>query len=246
MANPILVVPARLKATRLPNKPLALIAGDPMIVHVWRRAMEADIGPVVVAAAEVEIIAAVEKAGGRAVLTDPDLPSGSDRVWQALQTVDPSESHDIVVNVQGDVPTLDPAIIRATFDALAMDAAVDIATPVCPITRAEERTNPNVVKAAVGFKPNERSARALYFSRTPVPYGDGPLYHHIGLYAWRRVALKAFVNWPQGVLERRESLEQLRALENHLRIDAVLVDTAPLGVDAPDDLDRARFLLENR
>jgi 3-deoxy-manno-octulosonate cytidylyltransferase (CMP-KDO synthetase) len=237
--NPVVLIPARLAATRLPNKPLADIHGVPMIVHVWRRAMEADVGPVVVAAAEREIAEAVASAGGRAVLTDPGHPSGSDRIHQALQAIDPEGRHDVVVNVQGDLPTLDPAIVRAALEPLA-EPAVDIATLVAEIRTAYEREAPHVVKAVLGFAPDRRIARALYFSRTQVPTGEGPLYHHIGLYAYRRAALERFVKLPPGVLERREKLEQLRALEAGMRIDARLVDTVPLGVDTTDDLEEAR------
>lgn len=240
--NPIIVIPARLQATRLPNKPLADIHGDPMIVHVWRRALAANIGPVVVACAEQQIFDAVEKAGGKAVLTDPNHPSGSDRVHEALTKIDPDRTYDAVVNVQGDLPTIEPAAIRAVFAPLA-DPAVDIATLVTPIIEESERHNPNVVKCVAGFAENQRVARALYFSRATVPHGDGPHYHHIGLYAYRRAALERFVALPQGVLERREKLEQLRALENGMRIDAAIVDGIPLGVDTPADLDRARALL---
>ncbi|WP_041794245.1 3-deoxy-manno-octulosonate cytidylyltransferase [Pararhodospirillum photometricum] len=244
--TPLLVIPARLAATRLPNKPLADIHGEPMIVHVWRRALEADLGPVLVAAGDPEIVAAIHAVGGEAELTAPDLPSGSDRVWQALCRRDPEGRHDVILNVQGDLPTLAPQVLRETLRALATDPSIDIATPVCAITRPEERTNPNVVKAVAGFAPGARHARALYFSRASVPSGDGPLYHHIGLYAWRRAALAAFVGWAPGVLEQRERLEQLRALEHHLRIEAALVETVPLGVDTPEDLERARAALAPR
>ncbi len=240
---PIVLIPARLQATRLPNKPLADINGLPMIVHVWRRALAANVGPVVVAAAEQEIVDAVEAAGGKAVLTDPAHPSGSDRIREAVDKLDPDGRFDSVINVQGDLPTLEPAVVRAAFAPLAADAGVDIATLVTEITVEDERTNPNVVKAVVGFAPGQRLGRALYFSRATVPSGAGPHYHHIGLYAYRREALDRFCRLPQGVLEQREKLEQLRALENGMRIDAALVDTVPLGVDTPADLERARALL---
>lgn len=241
-ANPIVLIPARMASTRLPGKPLADIGGVPMIVQVWRRAMEANLGPVAVAAAEPEIAEAVTKAGGIAVLTDPDLPSGSDRVFQALERLDPNGKHDAVINVQGDLPTIDPRIIRQVFAPLA-EPAVDIATLIAAIVEPAERDNPNVVKAAVGLTPGQRIGRALYFSRAAIPTGEGPLYHHIGLYAFRRAALGRFVALPPGVLEKRERLEQLRALENGMRIDAALVDTVPLGVDTPAELERARVLL---
>ncbi len=245
-AKPIVVIPARLGSVRLPDKPLAEIHGEPMIVHVWRRAVEANIGPVVVAAGEAAIVAAVETAGGRAVLTDPGHPSGSDRAFEALRRVDPDGAHDIVVNLQGDLPTLDPQLLRAILEPLA-DPAVDIATLAVEITEPAERSNPNVVKAAAGFAPGAAIARALYFSRAPVPWAGAedalPLYHHIGVYAYRRAALERFVELPPGVLEGRERLEQLRALEAGMRIDVALVDTLPLGVDTPADLARARDLL---
>lgn len=236
------MIPARLAATRFPDKPLADIAGEPMIVHVLRRAEAARIGPVVVACGDAAIADAVTAAGGRAVMTDPDHPSGSDRVYEALRKIDPDGKYDAVVNVQGDLPTIDPAVIAAVFAPLA-DENVDIATLVAVITEAGERDDPNVVKAAVSLAPGASSGRALYFSRSAIPSGDGPLYHHIGLYAFRREALARFVALPQGVLERRERLEQLRALEAGMRIDAALVDTVPFGVDTPADLDRARDLI---
>lgn len=239
--NPVVVIPARMASTRLPNKPLADICGDPMIVQVWRRATEAGIGPVLVACAEQEIADAVTAAGGTAVLTDPDLPSGSDRVHQALQTFDPDGKFDAVVNVQGDLPTIEAADIRAVFDPLN-DPNVDIATLAAEIKRDEERTNPNVVKAVAAFG-NGRVARALYFTRATAPYGDGPLYHHIGLYTYRRAALDRFVALPPAELEQREKLEQLRALENGMVIAVALVDGVPLGVDTPEDLERAREVL---
>lgn len=240
--NPIVLIPARMTSTRLPGKPLADIAGEPMIVHVWRRAVEADVGPVVVAAAEPEIVAAVTAAGGRAMLTRPDHPSGSDRIFEALETVDPAGRHDIVINVQGDLPTIDPAIIRALLPPLD-DPAVDITTLGVVITNEEDRANPNVPKAVVGLRPGDRTGRALYFSRVTVPGCTGPHYYHIGLYAYRRAALARFVALSPGVLEMRERLEQLRALEAGMRIDMALVDTVPSGVDTPADLALARKVL---
>lgn len=213
-----------------------------MIVHVWRRGVESGLGPVVVAAAEAEIARAVEAAGGKAILTDPDLPSGSDRIFEALGKIDPTGRHDAIVNLQGDLPTIDPGIIRACMAPLT-DPAVDIATLVAEITDKREIDDPNVVKAALALAPGARAGRALYFSRRPVPSGDGPLWHHIGLYAYRADALRRFVALPPGQLERRERLEQLRALEAGMRIDAACVDTVPFGVDTPADLERARALL---
>jgi 3-deoxy-manno-octulosonate cytidylyltransferase (CMP-KDO synthetase) len=245
-SNPLVLIPARLASTRLPNKPLADINGLPMIVHVWRRADEAGIGPVVVAAAEPEIVEAVEAAGGRAVLTRADHASGSDRIFEALERLDPEGRHDAVINLQGDLPTIEPAAIRAVFAPLAA-AEVDIATLAAEIREPEERGNPNVVKIATAFPPQARIARALYFSRASIPWDGGdaglPLYHHIGIYAYRRAALARFVSLPASALERRERLEQLRALEAGMRIDVALVDTLPLGVDTPADLARARDIL---
>lgn len=241
--HPLVVIPARMASTRLPGKPLADIAGAPMIVQVWRRALEAEVGPVVVACAEEEIAAAVRAEGGTAIMTDPALPSGSDRVWQAVGAFDAAGHHDVIVNVQGDLPTLDPALIRASLEPFRSGSRADITTLVCEITDAEERTNPNVVKAVVGFRDDARIGRGLYFSRATVPHGEGPLWHHIGLYAYTRSALARFVALPPGVLEMREKLEQLRALENGLSIDCVRVDTVPLGVDTPADLEKARRIL---
>lgn len=240
--NPVILIPSRLASTRLPDKPLADIAGEPMIVHCWRRAMEADLGPVVVACGDAPIKDAIEAAGGLAVMTNPDHPSGSDRIFEALSVIDAAGAHDCIVNVQGDLPTIDPDVIRAALTPLE-NTDVDIATLIAEITEPEERTNPNVVKAVVGLGAGESVGRALYFSRATIPSGDGPLYHHIGLYAYRRQALERFVSLPPGVLEAREKLEQLRALENGMRIDAALVDTVPFGVDTPADLDRARQML---
>lgn len=242
--KPVVVIPARLAATRFPDKPLADIAGDPMIVHVWRRAAEAGIGPVIVAAGDRAIADAVEAAGGDAVMTDPDLPSGSDRVHQALERADPDRQFDTVINVQGDLPTIDPGLIAAVMEPFDTPE-VDIATLAVEITEGRERTDPNVVKAVIALADDTaRSGRALYFSRATVPSPpDGPHYHHIGLYGFRRESLDRFVTLPPGRLETLERLEQLRALEAGMRIDAVLVDTVPLGVDTPADLDRARALL---
>jgi 3-deoxy-manno-octulosonate cytidylyltransferase (CMP-KDO synthetase) len=212
-----------------------------MIVHVWRRAIEADVGPVLVAADDARIVAAVKAVGGRAVLTRADHTSGSDRIFEALSAHDPDGRHDIIVNVQGDLPTIERSAVRAAVGPLA-DGDVDIATLATEITRAEERDDPNVVKA-VGAKVSAGRLRALYFTRASAPWGDGPLLHHIGLYAYRRAALARFVALPPSPLEQRERLEQLRALEAGMRIDIALVDVAPLGVDAPEDLQRAREML---
>jgi 3-deoxy-manno-octulosonate cytidylyltransferase (CMP-KDO synthetase) len=242
-ANDVLVlIPARMAASRLPGKPLADIGGVPMIVHVLRRAEAAGIGKVVVATDSTEIAAAVEKHGGRAVLTRGDHVSGSDRIFEALGQVDPHGQIGIVINVQGDLPTLDSSDIVASLAPLA-DPKVDIATIAAVIREDEERTNPNVVKV-VGTEIAPRRLRALYFTRACAPYGDGALYHHIGLYAYRRAALAKFVGLAPSPLEKREKLEQLRALEAGMRIDVAVVDTVPLGVDTPDDLERARAMLQ--
>jgi 3-deoxy-manno-octulosonate cytidylyltransferase (CMP-KDO synthetase) len=241
MSFPIVVIPARLGSTRLPRKPLADLDGAPMIAHVVRRALEADVGPVLVAADDAAIVAAVASEGARAVLTRVDHASGSDRIAEALALVDPDRRHDVVVNVQGDLPTIERAAVRAALAPL-QDAAVDIATLATPIRRAEERDNPNVVKA-VGTPVEPGRLRALYFTRATAPWGEGDLLHHIGLYAYRRSALERFVALPPSVLERRERLEQLRALEAGMRIDIALVDVAPLGVDTAEDLERARAML---
>jgi 3-deoxy-manno-octulosonate cytidylyltransferase (CMP-KDO synthetase) len=240
-SRPLLVIPARMRSTRLPDKPVADIAGRPMIVHVLERAREADIGPVVVACDDERIADAVAIAGGTVVMTRIDHESGSDRVFEAVERVDPDGRFDVIVNVQGDLPTLDPAIVRAAA-ALVDEEAVDIGTLAAEIRIEEERTNPNVVKA-VGTPVGPARLRALYFTRATAPWGDGPLYHHIGLYAYRRGALARFVGLRPSALERREKLEQLRALENGMRIDVALVDTVPLGVDTPADLARARAAL---
>lgn len=239
---PLLVIPARLASTRLPNKPLADIGGVPMIVHVWRRAVESGVGPVVVAAAEPEIAAAIAAAGGKAVLTRPEHPSGSDRIFEAVSALDPGRRHDVIINVQGDLPLIDPAAIRASLLPLA-DPDVDIATLAAPIHDAAELAASSVVKIAAGFALGATVARALYFSRLAVPHGAGAHYHHIGLYAYRRQALEHFVALPPSILEKRESLEQLRALEAGMRIDVALVDSVPFGVDTPADLARARQLM---
>lgn len=239
--RPLVLVPARLAATRLPGKPLADIHGEPMIVHVWRRAVEAGVGTVVVAADSPEVAEAVVAAGGQAVLTRPDHPSGSDRIHEALEALDPDRDFNVIVNVQGDLPTLDPAAIRACLGPLA-DPEVDVATLVAEITREEEKTAPSVVKM-VGAEVAPGRFRCLYFTRATAPTGPGPLWHHIGLYAYRREALERFVTLPPSPLELREKLEQLRALEAGMRIDAVKVDVTPLGVDTPGDLERAREML---
>jgi 3-deoxy-manno-octulosonate cytidylyltransferase (CMP-KDO synthetase) len=235
----LVAIPARMASTRFPGKPLADIAGLPMIVHVLRRAEAAAVGPVVVATDSEAIATAVEKADGRAVMTRADHASGSDRICEALGIV--GSPAGIIVNVQGDLPTLDPGDIRAALAPLD-DPAVDVATIAAEIREPGERTNPNVVKV-VGSAVSPGRLRALYFTRATAPYGEGPLYHHIGLYAFRRAALERFVSLPPSPLEQRERLEQLRALEAGMRIDVAIVASVPLGVDTPEDLERARAIL---
>ena len=244
MPNPLVLIPARMASTRLPGKPLADICGEPMIVHVWRRAVEAEVGPVVVATDDARVAAAVNDAGGRTVMTRADHQSGSDRIFEALSAVDPDGAFDVVVNLQGDLPTIERAAVRACLAPL-VDPAVDIATLATPIVRPEEKDDPNVVKA-VGAEIAPQRLRALYFTRARAPWGEGELLHHIGLYAYRRRALTRFVALPPSSLERRERLEQLRALEASMRIDIAVVDIPPLGVDTAEDLARARAMLAKR
>jgi len=240
--NPVTIIPARMASTRLPGKPLADIGGEPMIVRVWRQAMRASIGPVLVAVAEPEIAAAIERAGGRAVLTDPALASGSDRVYAALQTADPESRFDAVVNLQGDLPDVDPLALRRVTEVLA-ESGADIATLAAPIDDPADFDNPNVVKPVVAWDASGRSGRALYFTRARAPAGEGPLYHHVGIYAFTRAALARFVSLPPSPLESREKLEQLRALEAGMRIAVARIDAVPLSVDTPADLERARKLI---
>ncbi|TIR69662.1 MAG: 3-deoxy-manno-octulosonate cytidylyltransferase [Mesorhizobium sp.] len=230
-------------STRLPGKPLADIAGAPMIVHVARRGAEAGLGRVVVATDTEAVASAVRDHGFEAVMTRADHDSGSDRIFEALTLLDPEKKIETIVNVQGDLPTIDPEIIGASLRPFA-DPSVDIATLGVEIVRDEERTNPNVVKI-VGSPLSATRLKALYFTRATAPWGEGPLYHHIGLYAYRRTALERFVALKPSPLERRERLEQLRALEAGMRIDAEIVRSLPLGVDTPDDLERARQILSN-
>ncbi len=243
--NPVIIIPARMASTRLPGKPLAGIGGEAMIVRVWRNAQKAGIGPAYVAAGDRAIAAAVEKAGGQAVMTDPDLASGSDRVWAALQQIDRDEKFDAVINLQGDEPLLDPALVKTVF-GLLRNPETDIGTLACEIREAEERTAPRIVKAVLEIAPGRTRGRALYFTRNLAPSGEGPHYGHIGIYAWRRAALQAFVQAPKSALETREKLEQLRALVLGLRIDAALVSARPLGVDTPEDLERVRKIVGAR
>ncbi|MEM8586915.1 MAG: 3-deoxy-manno-octulosonate cytidylyltransferase [Pseudomonadota bacterium] len=243
--NPIILIPARLASARLPNKPMVDICGVPMIVRVWQQAVAAEIGPVVVAAGDRPIADAIIGAGGESVLTDPDLPSGSDRICAALNDLDGGRVHDVVVNLQGDLPDLPPSMIRAALATLE-DPAVDIGTLATPIRDDRERDDPSVPKAVIELQPGARVGRALYFTRVVAPSGEGTLYHHIGIYVFRRAALEAFVDHPPGVLERRERLEQLRALAMGMRIDVAIVDEVPLSVDTGEDLARARQVIGAR
>lgn len=237
--NPIVLIPARMAATRLPNKPLADIGGLPMIVRVLRQAQAAGIGPVAVAAGDPEIVAAVEAAGGRAVLTDPALPSGSDRILAALAVLDPDGAHDVIINLQGDMPFVDPAVLSACAGQLADHADADIATVVAPEASSADRANPDVVKAVLAMDAGGQSGRALYFTRSTL-YGDAPVWRHIGIYGYRRAALEAFNAAAPSALEQREKLEQLRAMELGLTIRAAVADEAPISVDNPSDLQAAR------
>ncbi len=236
--TPLVLIPARMASTRLPAKPLVRIGGVPMIVRVLRQAEAAGLGPVAVAAGEVEIVRVVEEAGGRAVLTNPGLPSGSDRIHAALKTLDPGGRHDVVVNLQGDLPAIDPEQIRAVVAALA-ESGADIATLAAEITDRAERDNPSVVKAVVAWSEGGRLGRALYYTRATAPAGEGPLFHHVGIYAYRRDALMRFVALPPSPLETREKLEQLRALEANMSIAVARVDSVPLSVDTHGDLAKA-------
>ncbi|MEO3997629.1 3-deoxy-manno-octulosonate cytidylyltransferase [Mesorhizobium sp. CAU 1732] len=237
----LVLIPARMAATRLPGKPLADIGGRPMIAHVADRARDSGVGRVVIATDSVEIMQAAAGAGHEAIMTGADHQSGSDRIFEALQTLDPGEAVEKIINLQGDLPTIDPALVDAALRTLD-DPAVDIGTLGVEIVREDEKTNPNVVKI-VGTPVAPDRLRALYFTRATAPYGDGPLYHHIGIYAYRRAALARFVAMPQSTLEMREKLEQLRALEAGMRIDAAIVRSVPLGVDTPADLERAREII---
>lgn len=236
--NTLVLIPARMASTRLPDKPLADIAGKPMIIRVAEKAKAANIGEIIIATDSKKIISVCEAAGFKACLTSADHQSGSDRIFEALEKSDPDKKIEYIVNVQGDLPTLDPSLIQASVDLLS-NSEIDIGTLGTVIVREEEKTNPNVVKI-IGTPSGEKTLRALYFSRATAPSGEGDLYHHIGLYAYRRSALEKFISLPMGYLEKRETLEQLRALENGMRIEVAIVDTQPLGVDTPADLEKAR------
>jgi len=249
--KPLILIPARMAASRLPGKPLADIAGRAMVLRVLDLALAADLGPVAVAAAEAEVADLVRDAGGRAVLTDPDLPSGSDRVFAAAQALDPDGRHDVVINLQGDLPALPIGYLQAVLEPLRHSDSCDIGTLVAPVTSAEEARAEQVVKAVCAFGPGARVARALYFSRACVPWsgaaeGWRQAWHHLGLYAYRREALARFVRLPPGRLERLEKLEQLRALEAGMQIGCARVEAAPFGVDTPEDLERIRAHFRER
>lgn len=241
----LVLIPARMASTRLPNKPLADIAGLPMIVQVAKRAQEAKVGRVVVAVDEQAVFDVVKAAGFDVVMTRQDHQSGSDRIYEALQKADPDARAEFVINVQGDLPTVEPDVVRASLRPLLENASTDIATLTVEITDEHEKTNPNVVKI-VGSPISDTRLKALYFTRATAPYGDGPLYHHIGLYTYRRAALEKFVSLGPSPLEMREKLEQLRALEAGMRIDAEIVHSIPLGVDTQADLEKARAILTSR
>jgi len=241
--NPIVLIPARMAATRLPGKPLANIGGVPMIVRVLRQAQAAGVGPVAVAAGDAEIVAAVEAAGGRAVLTDPDLPSGSDRIVAALGELDPQGRHDVVINLQGDIPFVRPDAVAAVARLLEAQPTCDLSTVMVAEADRTERTNPDIPKVVAAMQPDGRSARALYFTRS-VLYGDGPVWLHHGIYGFRRAALERFCAAPPSPLERRERLEQLRALELGLSIWAAVIDSAPIEVNNPEELAQARAYAE--
>jgi 3-deoxy-manno-octulosonate cytidylyltransferase (CMP-KDO synthetase) len=243
--NAIIVIPARMASTRLPGKPLAEIAGLPMIVRVWRQAVRANAGPVLVAAAEAEIAETIRRTGGDTVLTEPELASGTDRVHQGLMQYDPEWRFDVVINLQGDLPALDPRAVTAVAGALN-DSGADIATLAAPISDPRDSGNPSVVKAIVAWNDSQTLGRALYFTRARSPFGDGPLFHHVGIYAFRRPALERFVALPVSPLERREKLEQLRALEAGMHIEVARIDEVPLSVDTPEDLEKARTIISER
>lgn len=244
--KPLIIIPVRLAATRLPRKPLADICGKPMIIRVWEKAMEANVGPVLIASADQEILDVVKSFGGAGVLTDPALATGTDRVKAAADLYDPHGKHDFIVNIQGDLPTLEPSLVGQALDPFK-SPEVDIATLATPIEDPHELTDQNVTKIALSLKEGEHIGRALYFSRNLIPSGEGPYYHHIGLYAYRRKSLEKFIALPVNLLETRERLEQLRALAHGMRIDVKVVHTlAPFGVDTPADLKKAiRVIREN-
>jgi len=241
----LIVIPARLAATRLPNKPLADICGKPMIVHVWERALQANAGPVLVACGDQEILDAVKAYGAEGILTDPSLPSGTDRVKAALDIYDPHGKYEVIINMQGDLPTFDPSLLCQVLEPF-QNPSVEMTTLANLIDDPNELADPNTVKVALSLKTGDSIGRALYFSRNPLPSGEGPHYHHIGIYAYGRECLNRFVSLPVDPLEAREKLEQLRALGNGMRLDVKVVNTSiPFGVDTPGDLEKARRIIEN-
>lgn len=244
LLDTIFIIPARMASTRLPNKLLADINGKPMIQHVFERTRASNLGPVIVACDHIDVASIIEKLGGHYVMTEPSLPSGSDRIFQALQTIDPENKFKKIVNVQGDLPTIDHATLEACLLPLN-DLAIDIGTLAKKIHTPSERDDPNVVKIALSINPASNLGHAVYFSRSPIPYGADTYYHHIGIYAYKRSALQKFVHLPSSQLEKIERLEQLRALENGLKIGVQLVDKAPWGVDTEQDLSFVRQLLGN-
>ncbi|EUK18757.1 3-deoxy-manno-octulosonate cytidylyltransferase [Commensalibacter papalotli (ex Servin-Garciduenas et al. 2014)] len=241
--NALIIIPARLASTRLPNKPLADIYGKPMIVHVMEQAQKANIGPVIVASGDKEITDIITQAGGRVIDTDPDLPSGSDRVYQAFLKVENHQDYDVIINLQGDLPLINPDDIRQSLRPLS-DSTVDIATLIAPIKTDFERNAPSVVKVACSFKDQDTIGKALYFSRALIPSGEGPLWHHVGIYAYRKAALERFISLPASYLESREKLEQLRALEAGMSIGCATIQDAPFGVDTPEDLENVRKIIK--
>lgn len=241
--NPLIIIPARLSATRLPQKPLALIGDKPLVLHVLERGLEANIGRVVVACDDEKIASVVKEAGGEACLTDPSLPSGSDRVYAAANIIDPEENYDVIINLQGDMPFIDPQVIKYSFEPL-QDKNVDIATLAVKLDDEERKSNPSIAKIAMVEGKNSHIQQALYFSRSVIPHGATIHYHHIGLYSYRRQALKSFVHHPPSPLELAEKLEQLRALEAGLRIDVRIVDAIPFEVNTPEDLLESQKLVK--
>lgn len=237
--EPIILIPARMASQRLENKPLQMIHGEPMIVHVWRRAIEANVGDVVVACDDARIKQAIESKGGKAILTDPNYPSGSDRIWAALQELDPGDRYDVVINLQGDLPDVSPHLLQEVLKPLK-NSAVDIGTLGVVFENDEDRKDPNQVKIVLSKSPDSSSGRALYFTRADAPHGSDEAFYHIGIYAYRRPALAKYISLPVSPLERAERLEQLRALEAGMRIDVTIVNEKPVGVDTHEDLERAR------
>lgn len=239
----IILIPARMASQRLANKPLQDINGEPMVVHVWRRAMESNIGDVVVACDDEKVARAIQEQGGQAVLTNPDLPSGSDRIWQALQVVDSQGDYDFIVNLQGDLPNVPPRFLQKVLKPL-QDETVDIGTLGVRFENEKDRQDPNQVKIVLSKEAGKTTGRALYFTRANAPYAAPDAYYHVGIYAYRRSALEKFINLPVSSLEAVERLEQLRALEAGMRIDVELVDQKPIGVDTLEDLEQVRHVMK--